>query len=696
MATLQKIRNNAGLLVSMLIGFALLAFILGDLLRSGNSMLSKSRTEVAKIAGKTVSIQQYQGKIDENIENYKRNTGTSSIDNATMNRLQEQTWDQLLREYIMKDEYDVLGLGISGDELFDMVQGNNIDPQIQQIPIFQNKQTGQFDSKLVLQFLKNMELDPSGNAQASWSAFEKALAQDKVNRKYNTLIEKGLFVTTLQAKNELINKNKKVDFDYVAVKYNTVADSLIAYNDEDIQAYYHEHKSDFKRDELREINYVTFRVEATEADEKETQKWVTDLQSEFESIENNEQFISLNSDVPFDATYYSKDELNDNIAYLYDEAVGTITDTYKEDDTYKISKVVAFKNIPDSVKARHILIRPESGVDAMAVADSLKTVIENGGDFAALAQKYSSDGSAKDGGNLGWFKAGTMVPPFNDACFFGNTGDLVVVQTQFGSHVIEITKQSKKVKKVQIATLGRTIEPSTKTYQDTYAAASKFGGSNRTFTAFRNAAQKEQLNIKVASVKRDDKKIANIDNSRSLIRWVYKGEEGDVSEIFEFDDMFVVAAIKMVQDAGVAPLADVKAEIEREVKKQKKAEYLIAKFEAANNESTLQAVADNMNTSVSEAKNITLGAYSMPGVGFEPAVQGALFSLEPDKISAPIEGKSGVYMVQIKNVIDPDENMDPSNEKNLLTRSYTSRVSYQVYEAIKKASNIEDRRSEFY
>lgn len=697
MATLQKIRNNAGLLVSIIIGLALLSFILGDLFKSGKSMFSASQTEVAEIAGKTVSIQTYQQKVDENVENYKRNTGQSSVDQATMDRIQDQTWDQVVRDYVFNDIFSDLGIGVSSDELFDMVQGNNIDPQIMQIPIFQNKETGQFDRNLVIQFLKNMELDPSGNAQSSWHAFEQALMQEKINQKYNALIEKGLFVTKEQAQIEAENKAKSVDFDYVTLRYNTVADSLVNFSEKDLQQYYNAHLDEYKQDEMREVNYVTFPVVASEEDDNETKKYITNLKNEFATVENNEQYVNLNSDLPFDPGYYSESELPESIAALYNDGIGTVYGPYSENNAYKLSKVTDFKNIPDSVKARHILIRAAAGVDAMAKADSLKTAIEKGSNFAELAKEYSQDGSAEKGGDLGWFGANAMVKPFNDACFFGNKGDLVVVKTQFGTHVIQIMDQSKKNKKVQIATIAHNIEPSSKTYQMTYAAASKFGATNRTFKDFQASATKEGLNIKYAQLKRNDKQVANIENSRSMIRWAYEAEQGDVSEILEFSDVFVVAAVKRVQEEGTATLDEVRIEVEREVKKEKKAAYLIAKMkEASSNANTLQAVADNLSSVVKEAKNTTLGAYAIAGLGFEPEVQAYAVSLPTEQISTPIEGKTGVFVIQVKNIVNPGDNLNLANENNMLTRNYQSRVAYQVYEAIKEASKIEDNRSRFY
>ena len=696
MATLQKIRNNAGLAVSIVIGLALLAFIMGDLLTSGSTLFNSSRTNVAEIGGKSVSIQTYQEKIDENIENYKRNTGQTSVEQTVMDQLQDQTWEQMVRDVVMEDELDELGIGICGDELFDIVQGNNIDPQIKQIPIFQNQQTGQFDRALVIQFLKNMELDPSGQAKASWTAFEKALAQEKINQKYNTLIEKAMISTTVQAKKEVENKGLKVDFDYVTIKYNTVSDSLISFTEKDMQKYYDENTEKFKQTEQREINYVTFQVLPSADDDRETLKMIENAKAEFIQTENNEQYISLNSDIPFDGTYYTKDELTASIANLFDSEAGTVYGPYKEDNAYKISKVVEFKNVPDSVKARHILIRSEAGIDAKAKADSLLNVIKKGGNFAELAKAYSQDGSAPTGGDLGWFKAGEMVKPFNDACFFGKIGDMVTVETQFGAHVLEVVDQSKKTEKVQIATLAQTVVASSKTYQNTYAQASKFGASNRDFNSFKTAAEKEGYTLKVASLKKEDKLVANLENSRSLVRWAYQSEKGTVSEILEFGDFFVIAALKSVQEEGIASLNEVKVDVEREIKKSKKAAYLIEKMaEASKNASSLQSVAGNLQTVVKEVVNANFAAYTVSGVGFEPELQAAVVTLPANKISEPIEGKNGVYVVQVKNVQNPTT-VDPTSEKNLMARSYRSRVNYQVFEAVKEAAKIVDRRSEFY
>lgn len=699
MATLQKIRNNAGLLVSVVIGMALLAFILGDLLKAGGSMFGASTTDVAEIAGKSVPVQLYQQKVDENVENYKQRSGQNSIDATTMSSVQDQTWEQILREYIMEDEFMELGITVSSDELFDMVQGNNIHPQVLQVPIFQNEATGQFDRTRVIQFLKNMELDPTGDAQRTWTAFERSLSQEQINIKYNSLIQKGLFITKAEAENQAILKNTKITFDYILLPFTTVADSSVTYTEKEVAAYYNSNLDKYDQAEETELNYVTFPVVASAEDDAQTKEIVTELIEEFKSVDHVEQFINLNSDDKFNGKYLSQEELPVSIADLYQAEEGTVFGPYKENQAYKIARVVKFENVADSVHARHILIQPNQiGADAaVALADSLYDVINKGGDFADIAIAFSSDGSAAEGGDLGWFTEGAMVKPFNDACFFGKVGELVKVESQFGTHLIEVLKKAKASKKVQVAVLSRNIEASSKTYQNTYAMASKFGGSNRTYDAFIEAAAKEALNPRYAKVGKNDRVIANLENPRQLVRWAFDGSEGDVSEIFEFGDVYVVAAIKKQFEEGTAKLEDVRVDVEREVKKQKKAEQLIAQLSSATEgASALQTIASAAGTSVKSTSNADFSAYSIPGLGFEPSLQGTIAALASDEISAPIEGSRGVYVVQIKNVTEPSIDNQVARERNQLSTSLASRVRYEVYNAIKEASDINDNRSTFY
>ena len=700
MATLQKIRDHAGKLVMVIVGVALLAFVVGDLFKSDGTFGS-SRNNVGTIAGTDIPINYYQARVDENTEIYKQNTQQNSLESSVYDQIQDQTWQQLVREYVIEEEYAKAGINVTADELFDMVQGNFVDPQVMQIPIFRDSETGQFDPNLVRQFLKNKDLDPTGQASASWASFERSLVQNKKDQKFLSLVGMGMYATGLQAEKESNDKNTKYDFDYVQLRYSSVSDSLVKVTESDLKNYYSAHKSDFEQDESRDLYYVVFPIVASAEDRTSTFESVEELKNEFASKEGEalEQFVNLESEQPFNGKYLAESELSAPIAELFKAADNTIVGPYEEGNYVKIARKLGSANVADSVEARHILIRPSatlSDEDAKAKADSILNAIKKGASFAEMAEKFSADGSAQDGGNLGWFTEGMMVKEFNDACFFGKKGDKVVVKTQYGYHVVEIQDQTKPSQKVKVAIIAREISANNKTVDAIYANASRFGSTNRSLDAFRTNAEKEGLTLRTANVKRSDRRLANFDNPRQVIRWAYKASYGEISEIFELDNQFVIAMVSGVHKKGIAPFDEVRNDIARHVLIEKKAEYLVSKLnDASNGASTLQAVADKLGEQLKEAKSVSYSSYSVPSVGVEPSLQAAMVTLDEQKISNPIKGNNGVFLIQVKQV-EKAENVDLARERELLQRTNMSKAGYQVLSAIEAAADIEDNRSNFY
>ena len=704
MATLQNIRNRAGVLVAVVIALALLAFILGDMLKSGKSLFSGSQNEIAEVAGKSIPVQLYQQNVEEATENYKRNTDKSAVDEETSEKIRQQTWEQLIRKYVMKKEYSEIGISLSSDELFDMVQGNNILSQIKQIPIFHNKTTGQFDRSLVIQFLKNIDQDPSGKARQSWLAFEKVISQNRLNDKYNNLIKKGLYVTNQEAKNESYEKNYATDFDYFLLRYNAINDSLITITDDDISNYYNEHLNNFKQKASRDIEYVTFDVVASNKDKQLAQKWINNIVYDFTNTDDNVQFVNLNADSHFDYTFYKEKEFPVKIdSFAFHSKVGNVYGPYLEDETFKIAKLNKIAYLPDSVKARHILIAPDQKTGdykkAETLTDSLKNLIKHGKIFTDLVKKYSADqGSVDKGGDLGWFKENTMVKAFNDSCFFAEKGDLVTVKTRYGVHLIEILDQSKKYKKVQLAILDRKIEPSSETYQRIYSQASKFAGINNTQGKFEKAIEKQNLTKKVANnLRENDNKISGLDSPRELVRWTFKAEKGNVSSIFEFGNKFVVATLTNVREDGYAPIDQVKSELEVDVKREKKGNKLIEKINTLiKNNTDINTLAKELNAEVKSSENVKFSSFGVPGLGVEPNLNAAAVTLQKNQLPEPIKGNNGVYVIVVKSITEPAKNIDINKERTFLTRNLQNQVDYQAYEALKESSNIKDHRSKFY
>ncbi|HBF88384.1 MAG TPA: hypothetical protein DDX39_07040 [Bacteroidales bacterium] len=703
MATLQKIRNKGGLLIAIIIGLALLAFILGDFLKKGPSSFSSSEYELAEISGNSIPYQLYQQKLEELIENTKRNSGSENIDEATMETIREQAWESILRENVMDAEYEKLGLGISSDELFDIVQGNNIHPQVQQIPIFKNQETGQFDRALVIRFLKNLDQDESGLARSSWLAFEEALAQTQVMDKYNTLIKKGLYVTKDQAMAELNERNIKSNVAFVVEKYTTISDSAVSVTDQELKAYYDKNSYKYEQEAERVVEYVIFEVKPSKEDFEEADKWINSIKPDFIETADDKQFVNLNSDVAFVDKYYKQGELTEQLdTVLFNAEIGATYGPYFEGNSYKIAKLAEVKMLSDTVKARHILIRPDQNTGdyskAKATIDSLKTLVENGANFEELAMKYGSDGTAAEGGDLGWFKREDMVAPFNDSCFFAKVGDIKTAVTQFGVHLIKVEGKGPETKKVQVAVLERVVAPSQKTYDVFYGEASQFAGLNNTYDKFDKAINEKALAKRVTPpLKETDKTIAGLEAPREIVRWAYNtATKGSVSDVFELGNKFVVATLTEVKEKGIAPFEQIKEELTVEVKKEKKAKTIIDKFNSAMTTSkNIQDIAANLGLRVDTAENVSFSSFSMPGIGVEPKVIVNAVELEKDKLSAPVQGNTGVYLLHVFGKTENTET-ETKAEAARLTSGTQSRVDYEVYEALKKVADIKDYRIKFF
>ncbi len=701
MATLEKLRNKAGVLLAVVIGIALLSFVLGDFIKPGKSILSNSEHELAKIAGKSISYQQYQGKVEEIFEINKLFSGKSSLDEQTSEGLREQVWQQFLRENVMEDQYNDLGLKIHADEIFDMVQGRNIHPMIQQL--FGNPKTGEVNKAAVIQFLKNMDSDPTGRQKTIWLYVENEIKTERIFTKYTNLIRKGLYATNLEVKKSLNDRTSKVDFTYTSAPFASIDDATIKYTQSDLEKYYDSHKQEFEQKASRDIEYVIFPILPSNEDKKTAEDWINKVKSEFQSAADPKQYATLNSDSPFDGKNYKEGELPqeyNNWAFV--AKLGDMIGPLSDDNSYKLVRLASISYMPDSVKARHILITPAEKnqaavLKAKATADSILIVLKKGGSFEKLAKQFSADpGSKEKGGDLGWFREGSMVKPFNDACFNGKKGDIIIAETQFGYHIINVLDRGKDVKKVQVAVVERKIAASSKTIQSIYSEASQFAGTNKTKELFTKAADSKKLTKRIASnLLENDKKIAGLDNPREVIRWAFKAKKGNVSDVYELGENFVVASLSEIRNDGFAPISQVIDEIKLKVIREKKGELLSEKIQTAKKAGqSIESIAQTIGLKVDQATRVSYSSFSIPNAGVEPSVIAAASSAPEGKIVGPIVGNSGVYVFDVTAINKEDG--DLSLEKTRMIGSFASRAYYEAYEALKDNAKIKDNRSKFY
>ncbi len=708
MATLQSIRNK-GPLLAVIIGFALMAFILGDFINQGSSLFSGNQFEIAEINGESISLQDYQQRVDEAIAVYKLQSGRTAVDENVRDQFRKEVWDLMVQEYVLGEEYEELGVGVSSDEIFDMVQGQNIDPIVQ--ALFTNQETGAFDPNIVVQFLKQMEQDETGQSKAIWLYYEQQIIINRKFAKYNNLITKGLNVNMAQTKQEFAERNYIVDFNYIEKPYAGMLDQELEITDSEISDYYKAHKSFFEQDASRDLVYVTFDVVPSQSDFDKDQKWINSIHKEFISVTDNKQFINYNSDTRFDEMYYATGDFNNAVldTFLQSAAMSDVFGPYEENGTLKMAKLIDRKNMPDSIRVRHILIQPNGTTiidvaSAVVVADSIKQVLTGGTSFSELAIAHSSDQqSALKGGELEWVTEYTnFVQELKEACFDGAINQVQVIETKYGVHIIEVLEKTKAYDQVQVGIVERKIEPSQATYQQYYTMANKFAGEIKSLEDF-DAQTKELalLRKEANNITTNVKTIAGLQSPRELIQWMFKPEteKGQVSDVFEFGDRYVVGILSAVREKGIAPQEQVIENLRTLVAKEKKAK-LFAKELNENKAANLAETASKMKLEVKNAKNISFTSYIIPNLGFEPKLIGTCVSLEKGAVSEPIEGETGVFLIEVSSITSNsamDENIIANEQKQLNFRLQASlgRNGF-IYGAMTEIANIVDSRSKFY
>lgn len=703
MATLQTIRNRGGLLVSIVIGLALVAFIVGDALNSGASIFNSQRNEVGEIAGESISIMDYQNLVNKNLELVKLTNNGMSLSEDQQRMIRENTWQQMINERLMGQEYEELGITVTGEELYDMMLGDNMAPAVRQL--FADPNTGAVDVNRARNIIKSLIEAPANTPQrAYWLNMEEEITTNRKMTKYNNLLVKSLFVTDAQARTNAENNADKADISYIVKNYSTIEDSTIQVTNNEIKDYYENHKRNFEQGESRQIVYVNFDIDPSAEDYTAIENSLSAMIPEFTESAEAMDFAAISSDQKPDNGYYKKEEItNDSLAEFLFSHSNEVFGPYLENKSFKISRVASEKMLPDSVRARHILIQTPN---ALAIADSLVDLLKKGANFEELARANSADqNSAINGGDLGWFNQHQMVQPFSDSAFFSKKKDIKIVQTQFGIHILQVTDMAKPVRKVQVATIEKEVLPSAKTTNKIYNEARTFVTNVSTLDDFDKKVTEQNVTKRIATVGKNDMSIAGLDNARDLIRQVYMFDKpGEVvltsegSSIFETEDKYTIVVLTTITEEGVAPLNNtVASNIKRILTQKKKAEILKKEMETAMQGSeSLLSIAQKLGLEPKEATEVTFNSYQIPGAGMEPKVIAAASETEQGKIAGPIEGNQGVYMILVNNRTQEEVTPELTEQAKQSLKQANMYQAYQAYQAILKNGEIKDQRYKFY
>ena len=698
MGLMTFLRNRAGYILIGAIGFAIVAFLVGDAINVGKPFWAESQRVVGSVDGEEIDIEQFGAKVDQSLAQFRQQYGGS--DNPQMRAMAvDNVWQGEIATILLGKEFDRLGLSVSSTELWDLIQGPNPSPLI--VQYFGNPQTGQVDRAQVINVFKQGAKDPKMKEQLD--AVEAEIEKQTLQQKYAKLISNSVYVTTLEANDEYMNRNKLANFKYTGLDYVSIPDGNVKLTESDYSDYYNNNKKRFENPtETRSFEYVAFSVNPTKEDSVAVKAQVEKLAADFKTAGNDSLFAAVNSDVKVPYTYITKGKLDPSVdSVVFNLPIGSYYGPVFSGNSYKLAKVVDTRYSPDSVKASHILIDPSKigGTDrALKLADSLKTLVQNGSSFANLAAEYSVDGSKDKGGDLGTFARGVMVPEFENAAFNGKPGDLKIVTSQFGVHLINIEKQIGSSKVAKLAYIEKNLLSSNKTKDAAYKKASSFLNEVDE-NNFAELARKNGYTVGVADKVTPTQGFApGLDNPRQLIRDAYEADKGDVlQQVYQMDNAFVIARLTDIKPKGTLPLEAVKKEIEPMVLNSVKAKMLKEKMDKAlSGSSSIEQVAQKLSKTVTPVPNIVFANPVIPGAGQENKLVGAVFGSQPGKLSKSIEGDRGVYAFVVEGFTNPAPLANTYKQKEAMMQSAGQRSLGAAFQALQDKSEIKDNRVKFY
>ena len=704
MALISTLRTKMTKWVVGAIALSMGAFIVGsDLFGSGSSSIFGDDKEIAEISGNSISLEDYQMAIQERKNSYILNFGRQpgERENPT---LEGQAWEMLLSRNAIQPQYEQVGVRVTGDEVWDMVQGKNVEESVKSAF---TDDSGKFDRSRLISYLKSIEAMPtSSEARIRWDIFKNDLSPARERIKYENLMVKTNYVTEAEAERDYHNQNDVAEVKYLNVPYYAVSDTLVTVTDAALKAYYNKNKEKYKVQNTRSMSYVVFPVEASADDSLAIREEVSKLFADFKTVNDDSVFAFANSDGQTPFTKYTIATLPTVLASRKESLVqGKVIDPYLEDGSYKILKISQITT--DTIynaRASHILIKwddttPEKKKAAREKALKILKDIKAGASFADKAREFGTDGTATSGGDLGWFPSGQMVKPFEKAVFDAKKTGLLpdLTETEFGYHLIDVTNLKNNTS-YSVATIERSITASDETLNSILRSADSFVSELSSEEEFKSKAKKENLSVfEAKDLGTTERRINNLGEARQMITWLFREAKKDkVSTVFDLNDNYVVAVMTGETEKGFKDFEKVKEEITPSVRNAAKGEYIIAKLKGKTEPLDELAKLFSRDASVNSSSDLKMNANSLPTVGFDPVIVGAVFSLDPSKRSAPLAGENGVVVADLQNKTEAPAIGDFSIFKNQLMQNLSNRGGYYITEALKEAAKVEDKRYKFY
>ena len=701
MAVLQNIRVKFGLVISIIIALALLSFIIDPTTLSTALQSMSSKYDVGKINGKSVSYTDFQEDIQTFTTIHELTSGSSAQSEEQQQQIRDAAWQNLIDKYLFVKQAKAAGLNVGEAEMLALTSDEMTSDVLKSNYAFLD-QDGNYDPSILVDFVKSVDSEATGRLRTYWNFLQNSIYNQQFYSKYASLFNTSNFQNDLMLNKAIADNNNTTDVSFVMLPFGyTMTDTSVVVTNDEIKRYYDAHKEFYRQSASRDIEYVVFEVVPSDKDVADANEKISAVYDEFSTTDNMKSFLLKNSDRPYSEYWYKDGELNavnadlNAFAFNAERNAPKVSGIIQNGNTFYAGRVMDAAMVPDSAYVKHILLQ---GENAAHLADSLLTVVKNRGNFSNLAAMYSVDqSSAVDGelGNIGWMTQSYMIPGFESVIKEAEIGKPFILTTQYGTHVVLVSKKSKPVLKKQVAILEQSALAGRETYNEYYNKASRFAAiANGTLEGYRAAVDSMGVYSHVQNnVLESTSAYGAIDNAKELTRWIFEAKKGKASKIVTVNNnYFFIAALKGIHEEGYATVAEaaetIRPTLYMEKLGAKKAEEVAAKIQGLN---SLEEIAEALGASVS-TQTLSFGALQLQGV--DPKFVGAASVAPMNQICGPVAGNIAVYVFEVTGR-DTGSYYTEDDAKNFETQKnqYNSQM---VMSVMQRAADVKDNRARFF
>jgi peptidyl-prolyl cis-trans isomerase D len=708
MATLQKIRNRAGLLIAV-IGVALLAFILGDLLTSGNTFFRKYQDKAFVVNGDIVSTQQYFDRVSEWEDFQKKISNQNSLDENAISQIRDIVYQQMVKERLLDLQASKLGLTVSKEEINDLVHGESISPLLQQLPLFVNPETGLFDKEALINFIGIINTDESTlqpeqiamvrEYKSVWLFIENLVKYQRLEEKYGALLSAAVMPNDVEAQTAFAQSQQEADIIYAVQNYYTIPDSVAKVTDAEIKSFYNENQHLFKTNvPMAKITYFSKDIVPSDEDFEQVEAMTSEVHEKLLTTQNVASVVSDYSDQPYIDVYVSSNMLSpDERSFVQSANVSDVFGPFRDGDSFKLYKYMGKTVAPDSVRIRMIAIPQNLSNDSLVTVfiDSLHTEINQGKKFADVANELNPQ---SNGGEIGWVREIDLAqagPDVAQKVFSAAIGSVTKVKMPGQQALFYLEEKTKPVEKYNVAVVNMPVIVGDKTQNNIDNELNQFVSDPAVSANFAEMAREKGYSVVPSfTVSATDHSLSQIPSSRQILNWAFNEKEGAIKK-FDLSKSRVIARVDKLIPSGMAPLSEVSDFIKSQLSRDKKAEKIIEQLESKKL-STLSEYAEAMDAEIDSVRFVDFNTSNITNLGNEPVLNAYAAYGPLNTVVGPLKGNMGVFVIDVISREQSQGEYNAKLQKTQLGSNTMYRLQGQAIEVLKDKMKVIDNRYKFY